>query len=98
MKGNDRMAKPSTVITKKDSKEGLIKSKGILRLDENGRIYIDTDDFGVMDIVAFIEELGMNGTEVEIKIQAKDELVDEVDPLAIYTIGLATSLTGWNSH
>ena len=28
------MAKPSTVITKKDSKEGLIKSKGILRLDE----------------------------------------------------------------
>ena len=83
VKGNDRVAKPSTVITKKDSKEGLIKSKGILRLDENGRIYIDTDDFGVMDIVAFIEELGMNGTEVEIKIQAKDELVDEVDPLAI---------------
>ena len=83
VKGNDRMAKPSTVITKKDSKEGLIKSKGILRLDENGRIYIDTDDFGIMDIVAFIEELGMNGTEVEIKIQAKDELVDEVDPLAI---------------
>ena len=77
------MGRVSTVITKKDSKEGLIKSKGILRLDENGRIYIDTDDFGVMDIVAFIEELGMNGTEVEIKIQAKDELVDEVDPLAI---------------
>lgn len=77
------MAKVSTVIARKDTKEGLIKSKGILRLDENGRIYIDTDDFGVMDIVAFIEELGMNGTEVEIKIQAKDELVDEVDPLAI---------------
>lgn len=77
------MGRVSTVITKKDSKEGLIKSKGILRLDENGRIYIDTDDFGIMDIVAFIEELGMNGTEVEIKIQAKDELVDEVDPLAI---------------
>ena len=83
VKGNDRMAKVSTVISRKDTKEGLIKSKGILRLDENGRIYIDTDDFGIMDIVAFIEELGMNGTEVEIKIQAKDELVDEVDPLAI---------------
>ena len=77
------MAKVSTVISRKDTKEGLIKSKGILRLDDSGRIYIDTDDFGVMDIVAFIEELGMNGTEVEIKIQAKDELVDEVDPLAI---------------
>ena len=77
------MAKPSTVITKKDSKEGLIKSKGILRLDENGRIYIDTDDFGVMDIVAFIDELGLRDVEVELKIQAKEELTDEVDPLSV---------------
>ena len=83
VKGNDRMAKPSTVITKKDSKEGLIKSKGILRLDENGRIYIDTDDFGIMDIVAFIDELGLRDVEVELKIQAKEELTDEVDPLSI---------------
>ena len=36
MKGNDSMAKISTVVAKKDTKEGLIKSKGILRLDENG--------------------------------------------------------------
>ena len=77
------MAKPSTVITKKDSKEGLIKSKGILRLDENGRIYIDTDDFGVMDIVAFIDELGLRDVEVELKIQAKEEVTDEVDPLSV---------------
>lgn len=77
------MAKPSTVITKKDSKEGLIKSKGILRLDENGRIYIDTEDFGLMDIVVFIDELGLNGAEVELKIQAKAEEVEDLDPLAI---------------
>ena len=77
------MGRVSTVITKKDSKEGLIKSKGILRLDENGRIYIDTEDFGLMDIVAFIDELGLRDVEVELKIQAKEELTDEVDPLAI---------------
>ena len=77
------MAKPSTVITKKDSKEGLIKSKGILRLDENGRIYIDTDYFGVMDIVAFIDELGLRDVEVELKIQAKEEVTDDVDPLSV---------------
>ena len=77
------MAKVSTVIARKDTKEGLIKSKGILRLDENGRIYIDTEDFGVMDIVAFIDELGLRDVEVELKIQAKEELTDEVDPLSI---------------
>lgn len=77
------MAKISTVISRKDTKEGLIKSKGILRLDEAGRIYIDTEDLGLMDIVAFIDELGLRDVEVELKIQAKAELVDEVDPLAI---------------
>lgn len=83
MKGNDSMAKISTVVAKKDTKEGLIKSKGILRLDENGRMYVDTEDLGLMDIVAFIDELGLNGTEVEVKIQAKAEVVDDLDPLAI---------------
>lgn len=77
------MAKISTVVAKKDTKEGLIKSKGILRLDENGRMYVDTEDLGLMDIVAFIDELGLNGTEVEVKIQAKAEVVDDLDPLAI---------------
>ena len=36
-----------------------------------------------MDIVAFIDELGLRDVEVELKIQAKEELTDEVDPLAI---------------
>lgn len=77
------MGRVSTVVAKKDTKEGLIKSKGILRLDENGRMYVDTEDLGLMDIVAFIDELGLNGTEVEVKIQAKAEVVDDLDPLAI---------------
>mgnify|MGYP006974350545 CR=1 FL=1 len=77
------MAKPSTVVSKKDIKEGLIQSKGILRVDEAGRIYMDTDDLGVLDIVAFIDELNLRDVEVELKIKAKEEEVDELDPLAI---------------
>ena len=77
------MAKVSTVVSRKNTIEGLIKTKGILRLDDSGRIYIETEDFGVMDIVAFIDELGLRDVEVELKIQAKEELTDEVDPLSV---------------
>ena len=77
------MAKVSTVVSRKNTIEGLIKTKGVLRLDDSGRIYIETEDFGVMDIVAFIDELGLRDIEVELKIQAKEELTDEVDPLSI---------------
>ena len=77
------MAKVSTVVSRKNTIEGLIKTKGVLRLDDSGRIYIETEDFGVMDIVAFIDELGLRDVEVELKIQAKEEVTDEVDPLSI---------------
>ena len=77
------MAKVSTVISRKNTIEGLIKTKGILRLDDSGRIYIETEDFGLMDIVAFVDELGLRDVEVELKIQAKEEVTDEVDPLSV---------------
>lgn len=77
------MAKVSTVVSRKNTIEGLIKTKGILRLDDSGRIYIETEDFGVMDIVAFIDELGLRDVEVELKIQAKEEVTDDVDPLSV---------------
>ena len=77
------MAKVSTVVSRKNTIEGLIKTKGVLRLDDSGRIYIETEDFGVMDIVAFIEELGLRDVEVELKIQAKEEVTDDVDPLSV---------------
>mgnify|MGYP003312821302 CR=1 FL=1 len=51
------MAKISTVVSRKNTIEGLIKTKGILRIDEQGRILIDTDDLGVMDVLAMIDEL-----------------------------------------
>ena len=77
------MAKVSTVVSRKNTIEGLIKTKGVLRLDDSGRIYIETEDFGVMDIVAFIDELGLRDVEVELKIQAKEEVTDDVDPLSV---------------
>lgn len=77
------MAKVSTVVSRKNTIEGLIKTKGVLRIDDSGRIYIETEDFGVMDIVAFIDELGLRDVEVELKIQAKEETTDEVDPLSV---------------
>ena len=72
-----------TVVSRKNTIEGLIKTKGVLRLDASGRLYIETEDFGVMDIVAFIDELGLRDVEVELKIQAKEETTDEVDPLSV---------------
>lgn len=77
------MAKVSTTVIKKDTRQAEIKSKGILRLDENGRIYIETDDFGVMDILAFIDELELRDKEVELRIAEKAETTEDIDPLAI---------------
>ena len=77
------MAKVSTVVSRKNTIEGLIKTKGILRIDDSGRIYIETEDFGLIDIIAFVDELGLRDVEVELKIQAKEELTDEVDPLSV---------------
>ena len=77
------MAKVSTTVIKKDTRQAEIKSKGILRLDENGRIYIETEDFGVMDILAFIDELVLRDKEVELRIAEKAETTEDIDPLAI---------------
>lgn len=77
------MAKVSTTVIKKDTRQAEIKSKGILRLDENGRVYIETDDFGVMDILAFIDELELRDKEVELRIAEKAETTEDIDPLAI---------------
>ena len=77
------MAKISTVVSRKNTLEGLIKTKGILRIDEQGRIFVETEDLGLMDVVAMVDELNLRDVEVELKIQAKEEVIDEVDPLSI---------------
>lgn len=77
------MAKVSTSVKMSDIKQAEIKSKGILRVLEDSRILIDTEDFGVMDVLALIDELNLRDVEVELKITAKQEIVDDIDPLAI---------------
>ena len=77
------MAKASTVLKTTETVKAEIKSIGILRVDDNGKLYVDTEDFGLLDILSFIDELHLRDVEVEVKITAKQETEDEVDPLSV---------------
>ena len=77
------MAKVSTVLKTTETVKAEIKSVGILRVDESGKLFVDTDDFGLLDILSFIDELHLRDVEVELKITAKQETEDEVDPLSV---------------
>lgn len=77
------MAKASTVLKTTETVKAEIKSVGILRVDDNGKLYVDTEDYGLLDILSFIDELHLRDVEVEIKIIAKQETEDEVDPLSV---------------
>ena len=77
------MAKVSTVLKTTETVKAEIKSVGILRVDDNGKLYVDTEDYGLLDILSFIDELHLRDVEVELKIVAKQETEDEVDPLSV---------------
>lgn len=77
------MAKASTVLKTTETVKAEIKSIGILRVDESGKLFVETDDFGLLDILSFIDELHLRDVEVELKITAKQETEDEVDPLSV---------------
>lgn len=77
------MAKVSTVLKTTETVKAEIKSVGILRVDENGKLFVDTEDFGLLDILSFIDELHLRDVEVELKITAKQETEDDVDPLSV---------------
>ena len=77
------MAKASTVLKTTETVKAEIKSVGILRVDENGKLFVDTEDFGLLDILSFIDELHLRDVEVELKIIAKQETEDDVDPLSV---------------
>ena len=77
------MAKVSTVIKTSETVKAEIKSVGILRVDDNGKLFVDTEDFGTMDILSFIDELHLRDVEVELKITAKQETEQELDPLSV---------------
>lgn len=77
------MPRVSTVIKTSETVKAEIKSVGILRVDDNGKLFVDTEDFGTMDILSFIDELHLRDVEVELKITAKQETEEELDPLSL---------------
>ena len=77
------MGKISTVVKTTEAVTAEIKTKGILRVQEDNTLVVDTEDFGDMNILALIDELNLRNVEVEIKITAKQEVVNDIDPLTV---------------
>ena len=77
------MAKVSTMVITTEAVTAEIKTKGILRVQEDNTLVVDTEDFGDMNILALIDELNLRNVEVEIKITAKQEVVNDIDPLTV---------------
>lgn len=77
------MPKVSTVLKTTETVKAEIKSVGILRVDESGKLFVETDDFGTINILEVVKELNLINVEVEVKITAKEETVNDIDPLAI---------------
>ena len=77
------MAKVSTMVKTTEAVTVEIKTKGILRVQEDNTLVVDTEDFGDMNILALIDELNLRNVEVEIKITAKQEVVNDIDPLTV---------------
>lgn len=75
--------KPSVIIKKTDSKKNESVVTGILCMDENGRITLDTPDNGEVTLEPIIEELGLLNQLVEIKLTLKDEVIETVSYLEI---------------
>ena len=77
------MAKVSTMVKTTEAITAEIKTKGILRVQEDNTLVVDTEDFGDMNILALIDELNLRNVEVEVKITAKQEVVNDIDPLTV---------------
>jgi hypothetical protein len=77
------MGRISTVVKTTEAVTAEIKTKGILRVQEDNTLVVDTEDFGDMNILALIDELNLRNVEVEIKITAKQEVVNDIDPLTV---------------
>ena len=77
------MGKISTVVKTTEAVTAEIKTKGILRVQDDNTLIVETEDFGDMNILALIDELNLRNVEVEIKITAKQEVVNDIDPLTV---------------
>lgn len=75
--------KPSVVIKKTDSKKNESSATGIFKMDEYGRITLDTPDYGEVGLEPIVEELNLLNQIVEVKLTLKDEVVENVSYLEI---------------
>lgn len=77
------MAKQSTTIKKVRTDLTEFKSEGIIKLDENGMLIIDTDDFGSFNLIDVMNELELLNQNVKIQVALKLEDSEEISPLEV---------------
>lgn len=77
------MAKSSTTIKKVRTDLTEFKSEGILKLDENGMLIIDTEDYGSFNLIDVMNELELLNQNVKIQVALKLEDSEEISPLEV---------------
>lgn len=77
------MAKTSTTIMKVDTQKVEFKSEGTLRVNDNGQLLVETPDYGNLDLLTYMKDLGLLNETVKVVITLTDEDKEEVDPLTI---------------
>ena len=77
------MAKASTTIVKTDSSKVEFKTEGKLLVTQNGGLVVETPDYGLIDILNYVNELNLLNENVEVKVTLKEECKEEIDPTEI---------------
>lgn len=77
------MPKASTVIKRATTDLVDFTSEGILMLSEDGNLVIETEDYGMLDLVDILGELELVNQPVKIKVVRKVEDTEEISPLDI---------------
>ena len=80
------MAKQSTTIKKVRTDLTEFKSEGIIRLDENGMLVIDTEDYGIFNLIDVVNELELLNQNVKLQIALKLEDLEEISPMEIQDV------------
>ena len=77
------MAKPSVMIKKTDLTKDEASIVGTFNMDDNGRVNLETPDYGEVGLEPIVAELDLLGKTVEIKVTAKNENAEVIDYLDI---------------
>lgn len=77
------MAKTSTIIKKVRTDVTEFKSEGVIGLDGSGNLVVETEDYGVFNLIDVVNELGLLNQLVKVQISLKVEDIEEISPLEI---------------